>query len=332
MNNRTSASTDRKVSVDEDGVLEGALIYGYLQKLGRNGKWQTRWFETDGECLTYYKSSKRSKLLATLDLAKVGSIVINEADGKECCFIINISERPYHLRADSSAACKDWVITLNRVKEARMHEGNVKLVKRADLNQPPDLLDQSFTPRVVVVSNRQRTHAVEDDDITSWEAIGGMDVKKNPNKYTVAPPTAARLARWQKPKTSIAHIANKVLAWARSIRKYRCHDAENQVVLDHHLHPPGHDDKIKRGMKDASASSQRAYGNRAGEHGQPHATGSVSTDRSPNAWIQNQNSTEKSFPREVMTTDLLDTDSMNAARSPSTGNAEYDDDEARFLS
>lgn len=47
------------------------LISGYLQKLGRNQKWQTRWFETNGIYLSYYKSSKRSNLLATLDLQKV---------------------------------------------------------------------------------------------------------------------------------------------------------------------------------------------------------------------------------------------------------------------
>lgn len=56
---------------NEGDVADGVLISGYLQKLGRNGKWQTRWFETDGECLSYYKSSKRTKLLATLDLEKV---------------------------------------------------------------------------------------------------------------------------------------------------------------------------------------------------------------------------------------------------------------------
>ena len=47
------------------------LICGYLRKLGRNGKWQKRFFETDGMNLSYYKSSSRSKLLATLDLLKV---------------------------------------------------------------------------------------------------------------------------------------------------------------------------------------------------------------------------------------------------------------------
>jgi len=61
----------RKDSDDENECLSVCLVSGYLQKLGRNGKWQTRWFETDGECLSYYKSSKRTKLLATLDLEKV---------------------------------------------------------------------------------------------------------------------------------------------------------------------------------------------------------------------------------------------------------------------
>ena len=55
----------------DDDLVDGAIICGYLHKLGRNGKWQSRWFETDGECLSYYKSSKRVKLLATLDLEKV---------------------------------------------------------------------------------------------------------------------------------------------------------------------------------------------------------------------------------------------------------------------
>jgi hypothetical protein len=144
---------------------------------------------------------------------------------------------------------KDWVITLNRVKEARMQEGNVKLFMPKDFqknhnsqNQPPiDLLDdQNFiTPRVVVVANRQRTHAVEDDEFHSWEAIGAID-GNNPFKDKASPNitgTSTSIARWQKPKNSIAHLASKILRWARSIRKYHCSvDAENQVmVLNHNL-------------------------------------------------------------------------------------------------
>jgi PH domain len=75
-NTRRRLSSGRREDMNnpldnDDDMLEGALISGYLQKMGRNGKWQVRWFETDGECLSYYKSKKRSKLLATLDLEKV---------------------------------------------------------------------------------------------------------------------------------------------------------------------------------------------------------------------------------------------------------------------
>jgi hypothetical protein len=248
------ANNERKRSTSggDDDLMDTALIDGYLEKLGRNGKWQNRWFETDGECLTYYKSSKRMKLLATLDLAKVGSIVIHGSDPAGCCFTINISERPYHLRAESKAACRDWVITLNRVKEARMQQGNVKLVSS---NQPPDLLDEHYTPHVVVAANRQRTRAVDDDDIHSWEGgagawnnpAGEWNSSRNTNEGNpfVNPPSSSRLARWQKPRTSLSRLANKLVFWARSLRKYGCVDAENHVVLDHHVHPPGHDDKRK---------------------------------------------------------------------------------------
>jgi PH domain len=66
---RMTPNSRRDSDDNENG--SGSIISGYLQKLGRNGKWQVRWFESDGESLSYYKSDKRSKLLATLDLQKV---------------------------------------------------------------------------------------------------------------------------------------------------------------------------------------------------------------------------------------------------------------------
>jgi hypothetical protein len=311
----TRPSNERKESQDEGDFIQGALIYGYLQKLGRNNKWQTRWFETDGECLTYYKSSKRNKLLATLDLAKVGSIVINHEDPKGCCFTINIAERPYHLRADSRAACKDWVIMLNRVKEARMQEGNVKIV-----NDPPDLLDDKFTPRVVVVANRQRTHVVEDEDLASWEAGGHGNSQIDPvvsgNGAMVHKHGSNRLARWQKPKNSLSKLANKVLKWARSLRKLGCTDAENQVVLDHHLHPPGHDDVGKTGGNKTISTN-------------PSATDS---------WSKNHHPVDRTRPPVNVTItnrhEFYDTDSMNPSMKSSLpgDRLDDDDDETRELS
>mmetsp|Transcript_8389 Transcript_8389/g.20730 ORF Transcript_8389/g.20730 Transcript_8389/m.20730 type:complete len:501 (-) Transcript_8389:558-2060(-) len=282
-NTENTDNTDRKESADEEGVIEGVLIYGYLQKLNRNGKWQTRWFETDGECLTYFKSSKRIKLLASLDLAKVGSITVNTEDENGCGFTISIAKRPYHLRADSKTAMNDWVITLNRVKEARMQEGNVKLVMPNDFqkNQPPiDLLDdQNFTtPRVVVVANRQRTHALE-DDFHSWEAGCAMDEDNPFNDMSQNSTSHSSAARWQKPKNSLSHLASKVLRWARSLKQYHCFtDAENQVII---LNP-----------------------NLSAEPSTIAATKSVSSNQSP-----------KNVVNTVPTADLLDTggiDSMNS--------------------
>lgn len=73
LSSTSSGTPARQDALSDEGDVdsERTVICGYLQKLGRNGKWQTRWFESDGECLSYYKSNKRTKLLATLDLAKV---------------------------------------------------------------------------------------------------------------------------------------------------------------------------------------------------------------------------------------------------------------------
>jgi len=341
------------------------LIYGYLQKLNRNGKWQTRWFETDGQSLTYFKSSKRVKLLASLDLAKVGSIVVNKQDVENdgCCFTISISKRPYHLKADSKTAMKDWVITLNRVKEARMQEGNVKLVMPKDFHKnrsqsnhnhnqyPIDLLDdQNFnTPLVVVVSNRQRTHAVEDDAFHSWEAIGGMD-ENNPFKddidsnstsigATTSMHTSMSIARWQKPKHSIAHIAGKVLRWARSLRQYHCSaDAENQVIILNHNY-------------DLDSSTENEPASTIGIAATQSGVSTTTTPQSPKNNAINSINVAAVNTVQVPTADLLHTDGVMmpipSSIVPSNNNqknagghqqqavvVEDDDDEnaARFLS
>jgi hypothetical protein len=73
---RNSGEMEDPAEDDEEGGLADSIIYGRLQKLGRNGKWQNRWFESDGECLSYYKSDKRTKPLATLDLEKVCLLLV----------------------------------------------------------------------------------------------------------------------------------------------------------------------------------------------------------------------------------------------------------------
>ena len=153
------------------------LVYGYLHKLGRNGQWQKRFFETDGECLTYYKTRKRTKLLASLDLLKVGDIRCDEEDPEGRVFAIQVSDRPYYLRAETKAACKDWVINLNRVREARLEIGGIQLVQphfSHDYNEI-EVVDaggsagggdrnrsesDEYAARVVMIANRNRTRAI----------------------------------------------------------------------------------------------------------------------------------------------------------------------------
>lgn len=74
-NNIVITSSDAEEVEEEDNIYGDSefkpLIYSYLLKLGRNDKWQRRFFECDGASLTYFKTERRLKKLATLDLAKV---------------------------------------------------------------------------------------------------------------------------------------------------------------------------------------------------------------------------------------------------------------------
>lgn len=108
------------------------LLYGYLHKRGRNGQWQRRWFEIDGKALSYFKSKKHtaeSDVLATLDLSSVGEIKMDESDPQGCTFTIRVAKRNYYLHAESRERAMDWVISLNRVREARLQIGGLTLIE-----------------------------------------------------------------------------------------------------------------------------------------------------------------------------------------------------------
>lgn len=192
---------------------------------------------------------------------------MDPADDNECSFTIQVLGRLYHLRAENKVACTDWVITLNRIKEAKMHQGNVKLVggyqqERQVLppgqphnNRPLDLLDQSenfMAPRVVVVSNRQRTRAVaqtQDFDqimIDNGAASTEMESRGTGSKRLSTFGTVV-LGRWNKRRSSLSRLRSKLSKWARSLRELSCR-SDASAGLDNHVHPPGHDDP-KRNSK-----------------------------------------------------------------------------------
>lgn len=57
-------------------VRDKHYVCGYLLKKHLDGSWQKRFFETNGPFLTYYKSKKRTKLLAALNINDVFRIIM----------------------------------------------------------------------------------------------------------------------------------------------------------------------------------------------------------------------------------------------------------------
>nr|CCA19791.1 conserved hypothetical protein [Albugo laibachii Nc14] len=83
---------------------------GYLFKKTRDGKWQKRWFETNGCFLTYYKKQGQ-KLLAALNLPQVGTITLLGEDSTDGpgLFTIELNERVYTIKARSREEAAFWV-------------------------------------------------------------------------------------------------------------------------------------------------------------------------------------------------------------------------------
>jgi hypothetical protein len=84
---------------------------GYLMKKSTAGDWQKRYFETNGNFLTYYKSQKMSKLLAALSLPQVGEISMC-SNGESCTFQLDLKDRQYILKATTPEEAQSWVDTL----------------------------------------------------------------------------------------------------------------------------------------------------------------------------------------------------------------------------
>jgi len=132
------------------------LIYksGYLYKrsssssLDNKSRWQKRWFETidtsTSYCLTYYKTSKKEKLLGVLHLSKIKEIqqahsIVDDDDDDDgndrlqlrqkstiaatttttCSFnIILDNNTEYNMKGTSIHDVNNWIRILNRLKSA----------------------------------------------------------------------------------------------------------------------------------------------------------------------------------------------------------------------
>lgn len=119
-------------------------ISGYLYKKTRDGRWQRRWFETNGVYLTYYKSKKMEKLLAALSLPQVGEIKIlpptDDPEEKEGLFSIELNTRIYTLRAKTDDEAHNWVSVLSHLRDQGMGPSS----SLSSLNRPSSSM-QSFS-------------------------------------------------------------------------------------------------------------------------------------------------------------------------------------------
>jgi len=131
------------------------------------------------------------------------------------------------LKAESASICIDWVITLNRVKEARLQVGRVKLVTP---KYTQDSVDDSGAARVVLQANRPRTHHLQDAE--QWQEITATATGNTANSTISSPARQSSriaydsltitaresMAVWEKAH-GLQRIKYKVLQWARSVKK-----------------------------------------------------------------------------------------------------------------
>jgi hypothetical protein len=100
------------------------LLSGYLYKKSTNGEWQRRYFEVNGNYLTYYKTHKMAKLLAAVSLPQVGNIKlvgeIIDSKGNGYIFQIDLKDRQYLLRAQTMDEAQKWVDYLVSIRDGRL--------------------------------------------------------------------------------------------------------------------------------------------------------------------------------------------------------------------
>ena len=139
----TTTSSPRNSSNSGDIIVSASAssISGYLYKQTRDGRWQRRWFETNGTFLTYYKSRKMERLLAALSLPQVGTItkLSNDKDqeGKEGLFALELNTRVYYLRAKTDNEAEYWVSTLSRLRDEGLSSNDAVQAIRISSNTSP---------------------------------------------------------------------------------------------------------------------------------------------------------------------------------------------------
>jgi len=138
-----NSTNSRSNSGDIIVSASASSISGYLYKQTRDGRWQRRWFETNGTFLTYYKSRKMERLLAALSLPQVGTItkLSNDKDqeGKEGLFALELNTRVYYLRAKTDNEAEYWVSTLSRLRDEGLSNNDVQAIRISSNTSPTNI-------------------------------------------------------------------------------------------------------------------------------------------------------------------------------------------------
>jgi hypothetical protein len=201
----------------------------------------------------------------------VGEITIDKSDPDECTFTIQVKNRPYYLRAENKARCNDWVIILNRAREARMNVGNIQFVKTksrdgvegplvavSSTNRDPSDSDEYAQPCIVISALRPRTRAIRDfdgeldvqdkppdlltskptDEAKEEEEIEVLNWADRPNQeYQAGGGGSESMAKWQKRHSFMHTLSMRFLRWARSITQQAdaCRRESDVVVVPAHV-------------------------------------------------------------------------------------------------
>jgi hypothetical protein len=134
-----------------DGLVTGGgdnanAISGYLYKQTKDGRWQRRWFETNGNYLTYYKSRKMEKLLAALSMPQVGEIKLLPNDGETGLFCMELNSRVYTLRAKTNEEAAQWVAVLHKLKKQGVNPSQTAYSPSFTPSKENQRLSSSGTP------------------------------------------------------------------------------------------------------------------------------------------------------------------------------------------
>lgn len=103
---------------------------GYLLKYSSAGPHRKRFFEINGEYLTYFKTEKKRKMLEAISIPGAANIRLTDDycdtskfSSSRCgqkTILIDMRDRQYGLLADSVDDAQSWVKELLRIRDAQM--------------------------------------------------------------------------------------------------------------------------------------------------------------------------------------------------------------------